>query len=664
MRNLLLSLTLVLCANLAFAQNGFYSGQGLAVNPFSPGTGSVPSVTFLSNAQVRVCTYPTLLASPCTPLATVSDIFGNILTVPPGGFGQVPTDAVGRYNFQALPGTYLIQGQASSSNTPSFSAIISIPPLSLSAGAIINGNNNFTGINTFGTIAGYNNRVVADGFVGADCGAKIMAADASLSTNPGIIEFTQRGCGNTISTPVTLSTGHWLLWSQGSGPSTPLAVNALITMPFDSNQLLGCGHRNCVMTNTSLSTCSILVHGDSGSVFGGGQVSGITIDGTGNPNSGACGLQFSQIINFKIDDVVIQNFSASGQVGMLTPNGNTFGSVEWTERTVMDRVWLNNNKIGWNVTSNGDLSAASIGYSKIKNMEINMGAGQIGVQTANNIRLYSSDINIKINDTVGQAQTANFNLLGTTSWDHNTYMVASEGGTGNGLQTGTTAIINGCGQFDMGGLNNVYGGTLATGTVTSTFRITPFCPTQSLGISGANGMGSFYPIADGGQLSACGGASQTCNITPLLQDGSSPLSYYGFLGGNNVGSPFVAMYGSFNNAFEIYKTTAGSPPSSMVEVDRIDNAGNEFLTGNISLAGHLTQSATNRYAGSCAMSAGTSCTFSLGASYNTPLCIVTVQSATLTGGVAGCTVSGTTVTITSASPNSLTWAALIVGNPN
>jgi hypothetical protein len=42
--------------------------------------------------------------------------------------------------------------------------------------------------------------------------------------------------------------------------------------------------------------------------------------------------------------------------------------------------------------------------------------------------------------------------------------------------------------------------------------------------------------------------------------------------------------------------------------------------------------------------------------------VVTAQSAPAVA--AACSVSGTTVTITAASSNSLTWGAVLIGNPN
>jgi hypothetical protein len=84
---------------------------------------------------------------------------------------------------------------------------------------------------------------------------------------------------------------------------------------------------------------------------------------------------------------------------------------------------------------------------------------------------------------------------------------------------------------------------------------------------------------------------------------------------------------------------------------------------NSVLSGHLNQTATASFAGSCSMSSGTTCTITLGAAFtSTPLCFVTPQGTT--AAYAACSVSGTTVTITASASNSLTWGALVVGNPN
>jgi hypothetical protein len=76
------------------------------------------------------------------------------------------------------------------------------------------------------------------------------------------------------------------------------------------------------------------------------------------------------------------------------------------------------------------------------------------------------------------------------------------------------------------------------------------------------------------------------------------------------------------------------------------------------------QNSASNTGGTCSMSTSTSCTITISHTYTTPVCIATVQSATLTGSATGCTVSGTTVTINAAVANSLTWGAFVFGNPN
>ena len=67
--------------------------------------------------------------------------------------------------------------------------------------------------------------------------------------------------------------------------------------------------------------------------------------------------------------------------------------------------------------------------------------------------------------------------------------------------------------------------------------------------------------------------------------------------------------------------------------------------------------------GTCTMSGASSCTFTIASAFNvTPVCQAQAQGATAIAGA--CSVSGTTVTVHSASSNSLTWGAVLYGNPN
>jgi hypothetical protein len=95
----------------------------------------------------------------------------------------------------------------------------------------------------------------------------------------------------------------------------------------------------------------------------------------------------------------------------------------------------------------------------------------------------------------------------------------------------------------------------------------------------------------------------------------------------------------------------------------VGNTGNATAAGSISPTKHLNQTATKNYAGTCAMSTSSSCTFSVNNSYTfTPICVAGAQDATALAG--SCAYSGGTVTITAAVPNSSTWGAILIGNPN
>lgn len=109
---------MLLASAAAWGQAAFYTDRALGVNPFTPGTGGIPSPVFLAYAQVRVCTLPLTLSTPCPNLASITDIFGNPITVTGGNFGQLTTDVVGRFSFGCTAGSYQVQIAATGSNTP------------------------------------------------------------------------------------------------------------------------------------------------------------------------------------------------------------------------------------------------------------------------------------------------------------------------------------------------------------------------------------------------------------------------------------------------------------------------------------------------------------------------------------------------------------------
>lgn len=73
------------------------------------------------------------------------------------------------------------------------------------------GSNVHTGLESFEKFSSIR---FADQCSGADCGAKINAADADLGSNYGIIAV-NHACGSIISSAVTLNVGHKLQFVQG-----------------------------------------------------------------------------------------------------------------------------------------------------------------------------------------------------------------------------------------------------------------------------------------------------------------------------------------------------------------------------------------------------------------------------------------------------------------
>ena len=148
------------------------------------------------------------------------------------------------------------------------------------------------------------------------------------------------------------------------------------------------------------------------------------------------------------------------------------------------------------------------------------------------------------------------------------------------------------------------------------------------------------------------------NGTTAATTWSTAGTFFGVNAASGFGGNFIDLH--LGGGTSLFKVTSGGS---------ITNSGSITAGGDITSGGKVTlssilQNAASKTGGTCTMSAGTSCTITIATTYTTPLCFATVQSTSLTGTYSGCTVSGTTVTVTAGVANSLTWAALVIGNPN
>lgn len=207
---LLLALTMLM-PSLGMAQNGYFTDRAVGVSQFNGFTGLVP----IGYGQVRVCTNVDIntFTSPCPDVATVFNLAGSQLAVQGGNFGQVTTDVVGRFNFQAAPGSYWIQVAGSSSNTPQLQYAVTVPPIQISNGAfILSGSNIWTGTNIFnGSVIFANiNGMVNPQFYGAK-------ADVVTLNDGGITTSTTTFTSASGAFVVTDAINHKAIVIHGAG---------------------------------------------------------------------------------------------------------------------------------------------------------------------------------------------------------------------------------------------------------------------------------------------------------------------------------------------------------------------------------------------------------------------------------------------------------------
>jgi hypothetical protein len=131
------------CSKVAGQSTVFYTDRAVGVFPVLPSGQAV--LVPIQYGQVRVCTFPAV-GSPCTPVAAITDINGNPLSISGGNFGQLSTDVVGRFSFGCTPGLYQVQVAASGSNTPQLNYPVTCPS---GSSALLSSNNIWTALQTF-----------------------------------------------------------------------------------------------------------------------------------------------------------------------------------------------------------------------------------------------------------------------------------------------------------------------------------------------------------------------------------------------------------------------------------------------------------------------------------------------------------------------------------
>ena len=209
----------------------------------------------------------------------------------------------------------------------------------------------------------------ADQFGGADLGARINAAIASLGTYGGTVVI-PAGTYNDVKTTVKVCSPNISIAGSGSA-----AVQINYT---GSGDFIRVEMRPFVLTQA-------------------GKISGFTVNGT---PSGVSGVHIADTIGAQLDDVVVNRFNGPSGTGIWLDN-----IIKFTERIQVTRVQAGYNTKGVRFTnSNGNSYNLSFGYERILDLRVNVGANQIGLAVDGG-NIFHSVINATINvdDTTGIA---------------------------------------------------------------------------------------------------------------------------------------------------------------------------------------------------------------------------------------------------------------------
>jgi hypothetical protein len=181
-----------------------------------------------------------------------------------------------------------------------------------------------------------------------------------------------------------------------------------------------------------------------------------------------------------------------------------------------------------------------------------------------------------------------------------------------------------------------------------------------------------------GTCRGCGGggsgsvSGQASGVIPLAT-GATTIGAQSHMDDGNTTSgtitstePFLAFSvstsGSNGGVTGPEGTCASLTPGSSVDLLCPNSTAHNWQMNNNN--GHYVN-VIGGFTGSCAMSSGTSCTFTLPSTLSSYTCFPSIDHASsppATSISATCSLSGTTATITAGTSNSLTWDALFVGN--
>jgi hypothetical protein len=328
-------------------------------------------------------------------------------------------------------------------------------------------------------------------------------------------------------------------------------------LTWDSNAVSVIGAGSDVVTLQSVGTAKILHARAVAGVENGPRFAGFTVGGTGTAS--AVGFHLVDITSAEFDDLVIENFTGTGAVGLLIENDNY-----WTERNRFSRVQLNNNTVGAQlICAPGQIS---FGYNRWTDLRLNVNAGQVGFQTCDTAYVYHNDFTIIAN--VADAGVV-VDCTETSGIVKGRMLLTAEQTTGSGgigvrVANGSRFAMTGYRTYGESGLVDDNNSTLSNGgTQTGTLR-------HLAGTAGAN---DAYQTQDAGTRPNFVGANTATMIPVIGDDVDNMYAAVGFMHGNTILSTYFTVYNGAGNAFVFYAVPFGGSHGDATEVARITAEG-------------------------------------------------------------------------------------------
>lgn len=470
-------------------------------------------------------------------------------------------------------------------------------------------------------------------------------------------------CGDSSSDPVTVlmpDTGTWTVSTQGSSSH------------YDFNYYTGCTMLGTSAQPTGLVIDHTAANGNSLAVMGPGP--GIT--GAGYVNIGGFSLQ-------------------ANSTTLIT---NAVLIISGADNTIFHDMNINHYSGGEEgISTNGPNATGICCQATLKNITVNgqySGGANLDLVASNSLVLQGlSLVNVSLDHPATPAP--NFKCTSTSSGNSSVEFHGLYEETNHTLNATTMNTISACTGVMIDGFypNDVAGsGTTTmistTNAVNTNLVVTAMQPTNfnyggifvANGFTGVNTLFSassgwsyfqqpFIGNAQAGYVIASGSIADATPVLGAILEASGG-NCYGVRFGASASvvtsdmkeclfSGLLGFYNSSTRLMTLNQSTGELAGISSAAIDGFGSINVPVIQGQA-----YQQNSANNTAGKCTMAAATNCTITLSHTYTTPVCIVTQQSATLTGGAAGCTVSGTTVTITAATLNSEVWGAWVFGDPN